>query len=528
MTTGPRRASVPPRLVDPTDRRAANISLVGSKFGRLDIGMMAVLVGLMVAMHLAMPGQIPSGADGGNWLAIAWGRLGVDVMASDVSYPFVFPALLSAGIGILGAVPALVACALLAKGLLVLAIYLCVRPLGRWYAAGAALLCGFAGAQLEAYAWGGYPQLLGTACALLAVFLTLRWLADLRGWLLFLALVMGLLTFATHALIGGLLLFALPLAALHWLLVVRAPTREWLAAVVGVGLVGLPGGIYVILNRVAGAKSGVTAVLNPYDIDLLESIQLAARDAALPWALVVAVALSALATKRLDRLRATTLASGSAWMTAGLLFFLVTGEARALLVAQIGVVLLAGLAVQRILIWLRNQRLRPGSSMIRRLAFPLFATLLISMITAIVVGGLVAYSAAITWYRVADESTLAALDWLENNSQSEDLSATSTGPNGNPLGWWVQGYGLRRSYTGIDVRALSFPDERAQAEIANRIFDPSSSESEVHALIEENSIDFLIVDRRGGDLRWLGGNVAQSFTKLYDTPPVVILDARSG
>jgi hypothetical protein len=148
------------------------------------------------------------------------------------------------------------------------------------------------------------------------------------------------------------------------------------------------------------------------------------------------------------------------------------------------------------------------------------------MFTAVVVGGLVAYSAATDWYRVADDSVLEALDWLEDNTRPEDLSATSTGPNGNPLGWWVQGYGLRRTFTGIDERALSFPDERAQAEIANEIFDPATSASEAQALIEENGIDFLIVDRRGGDWRWLGGNVAQGFEKLYDTFPVVILDAR--
>jgi hypothetical protein len=480
----------------------------------------------MVGVHLGIPGPIPSGADGGNWLAIAQETLGVEAMASDVAYPPVFPGLLSAGVPSMGPIPALVVGALIAKGLLVVAIYLCVRPLGKWYATGAALLCGIAGAQLEAYAWGGYPQLLGTAFALLTGFLTLRWLASRRRWLLPVIGLMGLLTFTTHALIAGLLLFALPLAALHWLFVTRSQGKDWLAATVVVGLVVLPGGIYVLATRISGAESGVTAVLNPYDVELLESLHLAVRDAVLPWALVVVLGLAALATTRMDRWRAATLATGAAWLVTGLLFFVITGEARSLLVAQVGAVCLACVTIQRILTWIGKRRLQPGHHIVRRFGFPLFATLLISMFTAVVVGGLVAYSAATDWYRVANDSVLTALDWLEENSRPEDLSATSTGPNGNPLGWWVQGYGLRRTFTGIDGRALSFPDERAQAEIANEIFDPATGAAEAHALIEENGIDFLIVDRRGGDWRWLGGNVAQGFEKLYDTFPVVILDAR--
>ena len=105
------------------------------------------------------------------------------------------------------------------------------------------------------------------------------------------------------------------------------------------------------------------------------------------------------------------------------------------------------------------------------------------------------------------------------------LVVASSGPNGNPLGWWVQGYGQRRSYTGIDVRALSFPDEREQAEIANEIFAPSTGAAAAHSLIRENGIDFLVVDRRGADASWLGGNVATTFERLYESPAVAILMA---
>ena len=147
------------------------------------------------------------------------------------------------------------------------------------------------------------------------------------------------------------------------------------------------------------------------------------------------------------------------------------------------------------------------------------------MVSAIVAGGLVAYEAATEWYRVADDEVLEALDWLAESSDPNALVVASSGPNGNPLGWWVQGYGERRTYTGIDVRALSFPDEREQAEIANEIFAPSTGAAAAHSLIRENGIDFLIVDRRGADAAWLGGNVAATFERLYESPAVAILMA---
>ena len=66
---------------------------VESEFDKWDFVLTAVLIALVVVLHISIPGSIPSGADGGNWLAIARGLLGEDVMASDVAYPRIFPAL---------------------------------------------------------------------------------------------------------------------------------------------------------------------------------------------------------------------------------------------------------------------------------------------------------------------------------------------------------------------------------------------------------------------------------------------------
>ena len=311
-----------------------------------DVVLTAVLIALVVVLHMSIPGSIPSGADGGNWLAIARGFLGEDVMASEVAYPPIFPALLALGLPLFDAVSALLVTALMAKALLVLAVYICCRPLGRWYAVGAVVCCGVAGAQLEAYAWGGYPQLMGTAFALLAVYFAVRWLSleGLRNLILCLAL--GALTFASHALVGGLLLVAMPLALVHWLLNARRGRRDILRAVV-IGLaVVIPGGMFVLSTRISGSEAGVTAVLNPYEVSLLESIELAIRDAVVPWVVVTILGVAALAIRGVRGAREATLSVGSSWAVAGLTFFLVTGEARGLLLTQVGLIILACLTVQ--------------------------------------------------------------------------------------------------------------------------------------------------------------------------------------
>jgi len=498
---------------------------VESEFDMWDFVFTAVLIALVVVLHVSIPGSIPSGADGGNWLAIARGLLGEDVMASEVAYPPIFPALLALGLPLFDAVRALLVTALMAKAVLVLAVYICCRPLGRWYSVGAVACCGVAGAQLEAYAWGGYPQLMGTAFALLAVYFAVRWLSLEGLGNLILCLALGALTFASHALVGGLLLVAMPLALVHWLVNARRGRREILRAVaIGLAVV-IPGGLLVLLTRISGSEAGVTAVLNPYDVSRLESIELAIRDAVVPWVVVTILGVAALAIRGVRGAREATLSVGSSWAVAGLAFFLVTGEARGLLLTQVGLIILACLTVQRIIEKLGRRDPEDGRRRIHRWAFPVFATLVISMVSAIVAGGLVAYEAATEWYRVADDEVLEALDWLGENSDPNALVVASSGPNGNPLGWWVQGYGQRRSYTGIDVRALSFPDEREQAEIANEIFAPSTGAAAAHSLIRENGIDFLVVDRRGADASWLGGNVAATFERLYESPAVAILMA---
>ena len=448
----------------------------------------------------------------------------MDVMAAEVAYPPTFPLLVAAGLTWLEPIPSLVVAALAAKSLFVLAIYVCCRPMGRSYALAAAICSGVAGAQLEAYAWGGYPQLMATGSGLLAVFFVVRWVGERRRKSLVLGYVLAIVTFATHTLIGGLLLVALPAAMAHWLFLTKAHRGEWLRGVAGALSLVIPAGVFTVVTTVTGSREGMSAVLNPYGLSLLESLEQTIRDAVLPWIVVAILGVAGLVVREVKGPQAATTAVGSSWSLVGLVFLLFTGEPRALLLTQVGLIVLGCLTVRRVLGRIGPRR-GGGTQKPQRWAFAVVMTLVISMMSAIVAGGIGSYATATTWYRVANEDVLDALDWLRDQSTADDLMLASNGPNGNPLGWWVQGYGQRRTYTSIDARFLAFSDERDQAEIAEQVFDPSTAMSVVRATLDEHGIDFLVVDRRGSSAGWLGEDVAAEFTILWESPSVAILDA---
>ena len=81
-----------------------------------------VVIGLTF-LHLSVAGPVPSGGDGGNWLALAHDRLGYDVLTPGVTYPPAFPGILSALLLLADSVPALVTAGLLARFVGVISVY---------------------------------------------------------------------------------------------------------------------------------------------------------------------------------------------------------------------------------------------------------------------------------------------------------------------------------------------------------------------------------------------------------------------
>lgn len=483
----------------------------------------AVLIGATVWLHLGVPGVVPSGPDGGNWLAMAQDRfLGRDVMAAAVTYPPLVPLSLAGLILISNPITAITTMALLAKSLLVVAIYLCARPMGRLYAGLAALLVGGAGAQLEAFSWGAYPQTLGTAFGIMSAFLAVRFAVGGRtrqGWA---SAVLAVLAYGTHTLIGGLLVFVFPIAVAYGLWLMRAGRADWKRGLwTGLGL-SIPGALLAAYNLVINPQPGMQPVLNPLSLSWTESLAHTVSEAPVPWVVVALLGLSSLSIRNWGPERAPIVASSAAWVFAGALFFGVIGEPRALLLTQFGLVLLSLLMFQRLISATRSAH-RQGRGRWASAAQKTGLVVGIALASAVVVSGVDSYVNATDWYRVVDAAEIRVLDRLDQAAGSKDLVLASQGHHGNPIGWWVQGYAGIPTYTGVDLRFLTFPQERDQAQMANDFFQQELSSGESMEMLNTIGVDFLVVDRRGPDAGWLAGPFARQFQRIDESPNIVVL-----
>jgi hypothetical protein len=445
-----------------------------------------------------------------------------DVLAAGVTYPPVLPLTLAGLLILLEPLTGVVVVALVAKAALVVVTYTCARPMGRLYGAFAAVLVGLAGAQLEAYSWGAYPQLLGTAFGITAVSFAVRYALSGDKRHLWLAGLLTALTYLTHTLIGGLLVCAIPVAVFHGLYMTR-PAANWRRGVWTVAFLILPGALLFAYQMLTNPREGIQPVLNPLSLDWMESVAQTVSEAPIPWWLVACVGLGAVFMRGWDVGRTITLATAGSWIVAGLLFFAVIGEPRALLLAQLGFVFLALLSFQRFLGWLRSARLDRGWNRAAPAAAKLVIILGIATVSAIAVGSIDRYDNTTEWYRVVDRAEIQALDVLASEAAPGDLVVASRGNHGNQIGWWVQGYAGVRAYTGVDVRYLTFHEEREEARIANEFFEESSQFADSIKTLQMIGADFVVVDKRGVDAPWLGTPAAAEFEMIHESRNLVVL-----
>lgn len=467
-----------------------------------------LLVGAVVILHIAVSGPIPSGGDGGNWLALAREWLGEDVMSAEVVYEPVFIAMLASMLGVFGSVNGLVVAAFLSEAMLVSAVYLTVRKTGRLPALVAAVLVAAAGYRLEAYAWGAYPQILALGFAVLTVWAAVRFVQRGR-WVQLVMVVSGALAvLLTHKLVAGLMLMALPAASVHLLFLERFRRELWKNTAMVVGLVWTVGAFFV-WSWFGDSSAGVEPTLNSLGLGLGEQLRFAFQEAGVPWIIISILALVGFGLRAWPRGVATAVSASFGWFVASLVGFLSLGEPRVLLQAQVALLPAAVVVVWRW--WRAMPAERTRARRAGRLGVAFFG---VALLGSIVLTGLHRYDGAADWYRVAGQRQLVALNTLSEVAEPGDLAVASRGPNGNPVGWWVEGYAGIPTYTNIDTAFLAFPEEREQAHFAAELF--SSPPEEAAAMMGEIGARFLILDRRGPDAGWLGGGEPVGLNQLAD------------
>jgi hypothetical protein len=469
-------------------------------------------------LHIAVSGPIPSGGDGGNWLALARQWLGQPVMSADVVYEPIFTGLLGSLLRVLGSVDALLVSALITEALLMIAVYLVVKGAGRIPALLSAVLVGVAGYRLEAYAWGAYPQILALGFGLLTVWCVVRFV-EVGGWRR-LALVIGgvVAVLSTHKLVGGLMLMAIPGAGLHALWLGRFRRAMWKRAGLVMGVVSAVGASY-LASWFGASAEGVEPTLNALGLSRAEQLNFAFQEANVIWLAVIALAVIGWVIRSWPTGTASIVPASFGWVLASVVGFLSLAEPRVLIQAQVAVLPVAVLVVRR---WwdapsAASPRRRVGGFAFRFLAITVFGSILLT--------GLHRYDLAADWYRVAGQRELDALAALQDISEPGDLAIASRGPNGNPIGWWVEGYSGIPTYTSIDTAFLAFPEERAQADVAEAIF--SAPPEQAAEMLDDLGARFLVFDRRGPDAGWLAGGEPLGLTPLSDGT-LLILEVSDG
>jgi hypothetical protein len=497
-------------LAEPVD--LASRTGIGSRWVVV-FDLLAVVGGLLV-LHSAISGSIPSGGDGGNWLALAREWLGEEVMAAEVVYEPVFIGLLGSLLRALDPIPALVTSSFVAEAVLICAVYFMTRGAGRAPAIVSSALVGVAGYRLEAYAWGAYPQMLALGFGLVTVWAMTRFVSSGRWGFFGLGLVGIFVVLSTHKLVGALVLMAIPAAALHsvWLGRLRRDFWRW-AGIAALSASAL--GAFFVSSWLSGSVQGVEPTLNPLGLGRWEQLVFVVEEAVVPWMAVMLVTVIALGLRSWNRHTAPLISASFGWIVASAVAFAATGEPRILIQAQVAALPVAVVATWR---WLQEQRLTPDLPQGVSVALVLIT---VGLLGSIGLTGLHRYEVSADWYRVVGDRELRTLDDLAKASEPGDVAVASRGPNGNPIGWWVQGYAGVPTLTSIDPAFLAFPDERAQAAIADHLF--TSSAQEAGDLLREIEARFVIVDRRGPDVAWAAQGSASEMEVVRDGTLLVLI-----
>lgn len=478
----------PPRISDAGERALAWAAPRADRVADAAFALFLAAVAL-VRWTVVSPLAMPTGTDGGNWLAL--GRaLGHGMpVPGGVVYPPLVPALALLGEWLGRPVGMMKYVAILSSLAPAAGCYLAARICGlRWRAALPCAFLAVAGSVGEAAAWGGYPQLLGLGLMAGALALLDR---ALRSWSPRAALLAGVALAASlsaNELVGAVVVLAAAiLAAIHLLAFGGRPAAPGrilavLALAATPALVLLPTywTLLVAIHATSAARPAFA------DSSLLDAVPFIYRDVPVFWypVQVLAMAIPVVAVKR---------RGSGAWplvaaiLVAATVLFLGLHQVRfAYVLPLTGVLALAA--------WLDVL----ASSDVRRLrtASLVVAAVLVPLLAYQTGTGIRLFESQTRYYKVVPPDWVPALQFLRDDTDPGSLVAVGPDNRLDPTGWWVQGLAERPALISSDPAWLSFPGERARTAQARWIFDPSVTPAESLRRARELGVSYLVIDKR--------------------------------
>ena len=464
---------------------------------------------LVAARRWRQMGELPTGLDGGEWLAIGRGLLGGPGRLTEGAYAPLVPAGIHVLAGVLGPVPAVrVAAAVsLAAVLLALAV-ISARPAGPWLAAALAIAAGSASAISEPVAFGGYPQHVAFAAGLAGV-------AGLAAMLLGggkRSAVVAIAGFAgcalSHHVYFPLMACAGVAAAGLWLSVgQRWRTMPHLRlAAVALGTI-VPGAALALPTMLAFQRAGYSPPIGTEPLTLTEAWSYATREATPAWTIIAMLAPVALGATR-TQVTAAWLVAGGMWLSSAAAFAIVPQPrlAPALLVASL---LALAVAASRV-------RLAGNWSIAGAVGTVVLLAILAS-------SGDRAAADYFRYYRSLDRSMLDAARVIDRAAENGSV-AVRADRRGWPVGWWFEGLTSKPVLVGSDPRWLGFPGERVAAARVADLFDGTLTPDALRRGAETAGIGFLVCRKWDwiGWEHWLAAS-EPAVDVIYDDEETIVL-----
>src|SRR5262249_46088168 len=147
-------------------------------------------------------------------------------------------------------------------------------------------------------------------------------------------------------------------------------------------------------------------------------------------------------------------------------------EPRAFQPAQVGALLCLAVIAALVADYLAGTKISPRVVLVGRLTRGLAV---VGLLTILLPASHARFEDAKHRYGAINQNAVQAMAWLRNSTEPGSVILPGNKDGWANYAWWVEGLGQRPAYALINPRFLAFKQELAQAAIARKLIDDSTS-----------------------------------------------------